>query len=290
MQHASEAGGGKVWEANDFSQLPEDILESKRRALECKECGEFAWFRKESRHGHPPHFCSHHAENCDLKVRYEVVGDRAPGVNEEDQVESGDSIVVRLDLEDAKKVDVLSTQQLPGAENAREGGSRFIGIGGNRVSNQNFTLRRILYRLVQSPAFRESQHLISLYRNENEVLIQGPVREIAQELSHISRELHHDKLALYWGAVASAGRTADGKLWLNTSINRSDASVALYEDIAQKFLDAFEIEDTEDLAGSHVLVAGRCLYSQSGKPVIRCGSMKFIVVRRYRENKEDRGN
>ncbi|MBB4656107.1 hypothetical protein GGR73_002670 [Xanthomonas sp. F14] len=283
MQHARQAGESTVWEANEFSRLPEALLEIKRRSLECTECGEFAWFRKESRHGHPPHFCSHHADNCGLKVQYEVVGERAPGINEQDQVNAGNTIVVRLDLEDARQVDVLAAPASNGAGGEREGGTRFVGIAGNRLSNQHFTLRRILYRLVQSPTFRTSGELISLYRNENEVLIQGTVSEVTHEFSTISREVHHDKLALYWGAVASAGRTSDGKLWLNSSLTRGGASIAIFDDIAQQLLDAFEVEDLEDLAGSHVLVAGRCLFAESGKPVIRCGSVKFIVMRRYKE-------
>ncbi|WP_311240607.1 MULTISPECIES: hypothetical protein [unclassified Xanthomonas] len=284
MQHARQAGEIKVWEANEFSRLPEAILEIKRRSLECTECGEFAWFRKESRHGHPPHFCSHHAENCGLKVQYEVVGERAPGINEQDQVNSGNAIIVRLDLEEASQVDVLAAPASNGSGDEREGGTRFVGIAGNRLSNQHFTLRRILYRLVQSPTFRTSNELISLYRNENEVLIHGAVDEVTHEFSTISHEIHHDKLALYWGAVASAGRTSDGKLWLNSSLTRGGASIAIYDDIAQQILDAFKVEDLEDLAGAHVLVAGRCLFAGSGKPVIRCGSVNFIVMRRYKES------
>ncbi|QNH22927.1 hypothetical protein HEP73_03876 [Xanthomonas sp. GW] len=284
MQHARQAGESKVWEANEFSRLPEAELEVKRRSLECAECGEFAWFRKESRHGHPPHFCSHHAENCGLKVQYEVVGERAPGIHEQDQIAAGNTIVVRLDLEDARQVDVLAAPASNGAEGGREGGTRFVGTAGNRLSSQHFTLRRILYRLVQSPSFRTSRELVSLYRNENEVLIQGAVNDVTHEFSSLSREVHHDKLALYWGAVASAGRTSDGKLWLNSSLTRGGASIAIFDDIAKKFLDAFKVEDLEDLAGAHVLIAGRCWFSDSGKPVIRCSSVKFIVIRRYKES------
>lgn len=283
MQYARQAGESTVWEANEFAHLPEPVLEVKRRSLECTECGEFAWFRKESRHGHPPHFCSHHAESCGLKVNYEVIGERAPDIHEQDQIDAGNAIVVRLDLEDARQVDVLAPPATDRGDDGCEGGTRFVGQAGNRLSSQHFTLRRILYRLVQSPVFRISRELISLYRNEGEVLIQGAISDVTHEFSEISREIHHDRLALYWGAIASAGRTSDGKLWLNSSLTRGGASIAIYEDIAQPILDAFEVEDLEDLAGAHVLVAGRCLFAESGKPVIRCGSVKFIVIRRYRE-------
>lgn len=282
MEYAREVADGRVWEALEFSRLPELDIETKRRALECAECSEFAWFRAESRNGHPPHFCSHHAEDCGLKVRYEVVGDALPAGQDEAQIDAGDSIIVRLDLEEARQIDVLTPAAGQNEGQGRDG-VRHVGVGGRQLANQHFSLRRILYRLVQSPGFRQARSRITLYRNENEVLIDGPADEVVCSFDQLTKEKNHDKLMLYWGAIASAGRTPDGKLWLNASLVRGGVSVAIYEDIAQQFLDAFEIEDLEDLAGAHVLLAGRCLYADSGKPVIRCGAVRYIVVRRYRD-------
>lgn len=55
MQHARCTIDNQVWEAERFAALPEPELENMRRNLVCAECGEFAWFRRASRHGRPPH-------------------------------------------------------------------------------------------------------------------------------------------------------------------------------------------------------------------------------------------
>jgi hypothetical protein len=286
MQYASCKEDGKVWEASSFSQLPPAELEAKRRSLECVECKQFAWFRKESTHGHPAHFCAHHAENCNLRVEYIVVdNERGDATQDESQVDAGDAIIVRLDQEQGQEVDVKEVQPA-GDLGQAAGGKRFIAGPASRESSQHFTLRRILYRLVQSPNFRESQTPIALYRSENEVLIAGPVADVVFNFVDISRERHHEKLMLYWGPIASAGRTKDGKIWLNSSSENKSASIAIFEDVAPEFQATFKIEDLEDLAGAHVLVAARCVVAESGKPVIWCGSAKTIVIRRYREQSE----
>lgn len=285
MQHARSMDDGKIWEASKFSQLPPGEIELKRRNLVCAECGEFAWYRKESAHGHPAHFCAHHIESCSLKVQYTVIDEpRNNATDLVDEVANGDGIIVRLDEEVGGEVDVNQVQPAPGPEQGG-GGTRFVGVGTSRESNQHFTLRRILFRLVQSPAFRESDKHVAFYRNAENLLVEGQVRNVIVEFSEISRGVHHDKILLYWGPIASARKTADGKLWLNSSDRHQGASVAVFEDIVAKFLLLFKIKDLEDeIAGSHVLVAGRCTYSQStGKPVIWCASPTYIFLRRYRD-------
>lgn len=281
MQYARHNEDQRVWEAAQFAGLPAIQVEQMRQNLSCVECDQFAWFRKESRHGHPPHFCAHHLDSCSLRVEYVVSGERDGQDQEADQLTSGDSIVVRLDLETGNSVAVHSVQANPKQESG-SGGTRYVSSGAQRETYQHFTLRRILYRLVQSPAFRSSSSSILLFRNENEVLIQGQVNQVAVPFSHISRG-HHDRLMLYWGPISSAGRTDDGKVWLNSSIGNQSASVAVFEDVADEFLHLFRITDLEELAGAHVLVAGRCLFASTGKPVIWCGSPKYIVVRKYKD-------
>ena len=169
MQYARCADDGKVWEAASFAALPAHELDAKRRNLICVECEEFAWFRKESTHGHPAHFCAHHREDCNLRVEYVVVDEqRDDGTVAEGQVEGGDTILVRLDQERGGEVDVTEVQTPP-FPGQGEGGRRFIVQGNERESLQHFTLRRILLRLVQSPDFCNSNRLIVLYKNEEEV-------------------------------------------------------------------------------------------------------------------------
>lgn len=285
MQHAKCLDDGKIWEALDFSVLPPLELELKRKNLECVQCGEFAWFRKESAHGHPAHFCAHHKEDCDLRVEYIVVDDpRNEATLVEGEVAAGDSIIVRLDQEKGNKFEVMEVQPPPTPGHG-EGGRAFIIQGKEKESFQHFTLRKILLRLVQSKNFRTSNTQILLLKNENEPLIQGSISEKVTNFSDISPEKHDNQVMLFWGPIASAKTTIDGKLWLNSSNRYQGSSVAIFNNIVKEFLEIFDISDLDELAGAHVLVAGRCTFSAAGKPVIWCASPKYIVIRRYKDEK-----
>lgn len=283
MQYAKCTSDDEVWEALAFSQLDPALLETKRLSLICVECGKFAWFRKESTHGHPAHFCARHDPECDLKVEYVLSDDnREDATLEEDEVSAGDTIIVRLDQEDGGSVDVPEVQK-PAIDGQGVGGRTFIIKGKHRESDQQFTLRRILHRLVQSPKFSESNSNIVFYKNADEIMISGGVKDIVCAFENISKDKNNDKTMFYWGPIASAKNTSDGKVWLNSGSQYGSASVAIFEDVASEFLNLFQIDDLEDLAGAYILVAGRCLYSDGGKgkPIIWCGQPKYIVVRRY---------
>lgn len=285
MQYARCINNNQVWEAVKFAALPVEMLETMRRNLVCEQCGEFAWFRKESSHGHPAHFCAHHSDNCDLKVEYVVVDDqRNDATHAENEVAAGDEIIVLLSEERGGSVDVSEVLRPPTLGQG-EGGRTFLLRGKERESAQHFTLRRILLRLVQSQDFRTSSRSIVFYRNKEEVLVQGQVRNIVASFADITFDQHNDRLMLFWGPIASAGITIDGKLWLNSSDRNQGASVAIFPDIVGDFFGSFGIEDLDELAGAHVLVAGKCYFASTGKPVIWCGSQKYIVVRRYRDER-----
>lgn len=285
MQYAQCTEDNQVWEADRFAALSADILESKRKNLICVECGEFAWFRKESTHGHPAHFCAHHKEDCNLRVNYVVVDEQKndPALAE-GEVAAGNAIIVRLDQERGGQVDIAEVQRPP-ISTQGEGGRTFILPGAGRESIQQSTLRRILLRLVQSPDFRISNLQIVFYKNENKVLIRGSVREVVTNFANITYEQHDNRVMLFWGPIASAKKTQDEKLWLNSSDRYQSVSVAIFQDILEEFLTMFHIDDLDELAGAHVLVAGVCHFAATGKPVIWCSSPKYIVVRRYKDEK-----
>jgi hypothetical protein len=155
MQYAKCTLDGKVWEAIQFAKLEYNQLEHKRKSLICSQCGEFAWFRKESRHGHPAHFCAHHDDNCDLKVEYVTSDDGILSSETQDEITSGETIIVRLDKENGGELNVTNIPTKP-TSGSSDGGTAYITKGGNKESSQQFTLRRILHRLVQSKDFRNS--------------------------------------------------------------------------------------------------------------------------------------
>ena len=285
MQYARYSTDNFIYEASQFAALPLHDIEIKRQNLACVECNEFAWFRKASTHGRPAHFCAHHADTCSLKVEYVVADEpRDASTIAEQEARNGNLIVVRLDQERGNHIDVTTVQPPPDSS-AGEGGRTHVLRGAEREFAQHATLRKILLRLVQSPTFRHSTQEAVLYKNEEEILISGAIWGITANFEEISRELHNEQILLYWGPIASAGRTSDGKIWLNSSDRYQGVSVAIFENVVEDFLRAFDISDLDDLFGAHVLVAGRCTFASTGKPVIWCASPKYIVIRRYKDER-----
>ena len=164
-----------------------------------------------------------------------------------------------------------------------EGGRTHTVKRDDRFSNQEFTLKRILHRLVQSPDFRQSLSRITFYKREDEPYIQGAVRDVTRAFSEISRE-DENAPKFFWGPITSVRRSSDGKIWLNSTPQYQSVSVVIFQDIADDFLRAFNISDLDDLAGAHILVSGKCAFTggQNLKPIIWCGALHQIVIRRYR--------
>lgn len=283
MQYAFCRTDEVVWEAFQFSQLPSVELSEKRNNLLCTQCGALAWFRKESTHGRPAHFCAHHEPDCELKAEYVVVDDDRGDASEAvEEVKSSGDIVVRLDKEKGGDIDVRPAANVPNGQPWQAGRSYAVR-GEDRFSNQEFTLKRVLHRLVQSPSFRSSTARITFYRSENEPLIDGRVCDVTTAFSDISRQDEGDR-KFFWGPITSAKRDNDGKIWLNSAPQYQSVSVVIFTDIADDFLKAFNIEDLDELAGAHVLVSGRCAFTGKGqqKPIIWCGALYQVVIRRYR--------
>ena len=283
MQLAKCLTDNHIWDAVEFAALPDSQLDVLRRNLSCTECAEFAWFRKASRHGHPAHFCAHHLESCSLKIGHTTVDDS--DADKGDDLNTGHDIVVNLENEKGGSIDVQKPSLNPQVGPYDEQ-KRYIIVGSRPGFSQNLSLRRILYKLVQSPDFRESKKSIVFLKGNNDVLVEGMLKDVISSFDMVT-ESHNEKFQFYWGAIASAKKSTDGKLWLNSASRYQAISIVLFEDMVDDFLNIFEIEDIEDLAGAHVLVAGRCKIGSKKKPIIWCGTSKYLAVRKYKTIQAD---
>ncbi|WP_133493227.1 hypothetical protein [Alcanivorax sp. 24] len=281
MQDAFCRIDGQNWSADRFAALPVSQLEAMRRQLACISCGRDAWFRKESKHGHPAHFCAHHEDSCQLRAIYTVTTDPRDAVTEEaEEISAGGGILV--DLDDEKGGEITVNPVAPPPSNTGTGGRTHV-LPGDRQSSETYTLKRVLHRLVTSQAFRESSRIITFFR-DGEVFISGPIKEVFIPFERAHEAPEHARY-FFWGNIASYGVTQDGKLWLNSSENHNESvSVAIFDDILQAFIAFFEIHDLEELVGAHVLVSGHCQTSKrTKKSTIWCGAIRNIILRRYNE-------
>ncbi|WP_305372251.1 hypothetical protein [Photobacterium leiognathi] len=274
---------GKEWYADEFWALGEKAIVTMRRNLQCTSCNGDAWFRKSSYGNKVPHFCAHHTEDCNYATIYEVIddgdgGDGQPAANPD----SG--IVLDLGLDKNYEVDVQSPAPKPDIPAGERRLGNEVKNGGGKDYPAHLTLKNTLYKLVRSD---------KLYTSDSKVTIpNAPIQglpEKANELFVNFKDVNdgYNKVnRVYWGFISDAGFTADGRLWLNAG-NRSDGlSVSINPDITEEFRKYFKVDKSLDqLEGCHALIIGDCYYATTGKPIIWCGSLDYIVLRRYNFDK-----
>ncbi|MHA7847815.1 hypothetical protein [Serratia sp. D1N4] len=269
----------KEWEIEAFCRLPEAQLQAMRRSLICTECLGNAWYRKSSYGNNSPHFCAHHEENCSFSTCYEVVGegDGGDGVPASDP-DSG--IVLNLDQEKNYHIDVKAfDSSVRDSTGQQRSGQQVINGGGVKFP-AHLTLKNVLYKLVRShsPYFSEQEIIV---RDENFKDLPKKANELFVEFKSVMPWLDRHK-RIFWGFISDARQTRDGKIWLNAGNIKSGLSISINPEINKEFKEYFKIDDSLDsLAGCHALILGTCYYAGSGKPIIWCSNINYIVLRRY---------
>ena len=273
----------KEWHAADFLELDPASFESMKRHLVCTACEGDAWFRKSSFGKQTPHFCAHHAEGCNYATRYQVI-DQGDGEGDEPATDPDSGIVINLNLEDGYKIDVADKTNPEDISAAPQLGANIVkGKGFNYPAHHS--LKNILFKLVRSNG--------AFANRSTPVRISNPpfdLPSIASELFINFKSVMpylSGQVRMYWGFISDADYSHDGKIWLNAG-NRGDGlSVAIYPDIVDQFKEYFGAQNTlRDLDGCHVLIIGPCYFAKTGKPIIWCNSLEYIVLRRYRFDTE----
>lgn len=278
MDYARCTLNGSQWLAQDFFELPQPSFESMKRHLVCIACNGDAWFRKSSFGNKIPHFCAHHVEGCNYATHYQVI-DQGDGEGNEPATNPDSGIVINLGLEDAYQIDVATAQTseyMP--VGLQLGGTMVKGKGINYPAHHS--LKNILYKLVRSHGGFANQNT-PVRISESRFNLPSVASELFVNFKDVIPYLK-DKERIYWGFISDAAYSSDGKLWLNAG-NRADGlSVAIAPEIADQFREYFNVQNSlSDLDGCHALIVGPCYYASTGKPIIWCSSLEFIVLRRY---------
>ena len=270
---------GKHWHADDFFALGEQNIITMRRNLKCVSCNGDAWFRKSSYGNKIPHFCAHHEDNCGFATNYDVVGD-GDGGDGQPAANPDSGIVLNLGLESNYQVDVQNKGSQPHVPTGERRTGQKLDNAGGKVYPAHLTLKNTLYKLVRSDSLYSSDIRVTI----PDVPFQG-LPEKANELFVNFKDVYeglHGKNRIFWGFISDAGYTQDGRLWLNAGNRVDGLSVAVNPDITDEFRTYFKVERSlEQLEGCHALIIGNCYYAASGKPVIWCGNLNYVVLRRY---------
>ncbi|HGH5989674.1 TPA: hypothetical protein ACJI8U_001240 [Morganella morganii] len=270
----------REWDARLFSKLDPNEIQLKRRNLICLGCQGDAWFRKSSYGNESPHFCAHHQEGCSFGTAYEAIGE---GDNERKipAVDADNGIIIDFGLPKSYSVDVAS-----GSSESESGSSGLKLATGNTEDGgkkypSHTTLKQMLYRLVKSDGH--------YYEDKNLIITDDTLHDLPKSGSELFvhfndvREWLDGARRIFWGFISDAGQTSDGKIWLNAGNIRKGLSVCLMERVTESFREQFRIGDNlDELDGCHALIVGTCTYAMSGKPVIRCNDLNYIVLRRYK--------
>ncbi|EOC1299014.1 hypothetical protein ACI09I_000588 [Cronobacter dublinensis] len=272
---------GKEWGAVAFFALPLAEIQLKRRSLICIECKGDAWFRRSSYGNDSPHFCAHHQESCSLGTTYEAVVEG----NENTVLPASDAdsgIVLDLGLTQAYDINVKSegenTQTTP--QGKKLTGEKTVD-GGSLKYPAHFTLKNLLYKLVQSKGLCYVDKNVGF---KGQLFNDLPRRggELFVEFSNVAQWMDGAR-RIFWGFISDVGETRDGKIWLNAGNIKSGLSICINSEISGEFKEQFKVRNSlEELNGCHALIIGTCAYATTGKPILWCGDLSYIVLRRYK--------
>lgn len=271
----------KEWSADAFYALSLAEIQLKRRSLLCTECQGDAWFRRSSYGNDSPHFCAHHQENCSLGTSYEAVGEG----NENKGLPASDTdsgIVLDLGLTQSYDIDVKTAADT--YENTPQG-QKFTGEktvdGGSIKYPAHFTLKNLLYKLVQSKGLCYADKKIG-FKDQffNDLPDRGG--ELFVEFINVAPWMDGAR-RIFWGFISDVGQTRDGKIWLNAGNIKSGLSISINNEISNEFKEQFKVKKSlDELDGCHALIIGTCTYATTGKPILWCGDLRYIVLRRYK--------
>jgi len=269
----------KEWYADDFFLLSSGNIKVMRRNLKCVICNGDAWFRKASYGNKVPHFCAHHTDDCQLATNYEVIGE-GDGGDGQPAADPDSGIILDLGTESNYSVDVIPAEPpMHDATGQKRSGIPMQNAGGINYP-AHLTLKNTLYKLVRSDKLYTSDTKVIIPNNQF-VGLPEKANELFVKFSDVHKGLK-DKNRVFWGFISDAGYTGDGKLWLNVGSRKDGLSVSINPEITDEFRKYFKVEDSlEQFEGCHALIIGNCYYAPSGKPVIWCANLDFIVLRRY---------
>ncbi len=281
MERALCTLDSKEWSAQDFYALGNDGIKLMKRNLICISCEGDAWFRKSSYGNKSPHFCAHHKDGCLEATNYEVVGE-GDGGDGQPAAEPDSGIIIDLRLEKNYEIEVKKTEHNSEPSTGQRKADVQISNAGGITYPAHLTLKNILFKLVRSEKLYLSDTKVT-FPDDRFPDLPDRANKLFVNFKDVNESINGQN-RIFWGFISDAGYTKDGKLWLNAGHRADGLSVSINPELTQEFREYFKVANSlSELEGCHALIVGKCYYTGEGKgkPVIWCGSLDFIVLRRY---------
>ncbi|MCT8124690.1 hypothetical protein H1D31_01390 [Alishewanella sp. BS5-314] len=294
MDRAVSTESNRTYTAEEFEALSESQRKVLKLTLSCLGCGDVAWFKSATKPGSKvrriAHFNSHHhGEECEFRTSYFLVDDETnSGKATLEQVPVVAEYFVNLDSKIGGAIADIALEPIPNegffVPSKPSGGAIGKGAGLAYETHLSKTLRQILSYLKRFPDFRTSNKKVVLYSESGQLKVNGAIKDLAVNFEDVD-ETMVDQYKLFWGVIVNAeNEFQNNGIWLNSNRSKRGLSIKIYEDIRDRFLQAFKIEELEALEGAHVLVAGKMHYSgKNNKPIVYCAMPNFITIQKYRE-------
>lgn len=261
---------GLEYRAAAFARLPPAELGRKRMALECRECGGPAFFRKASRSGQAACFGARpHQPNCTLAATDYEQNDSGLGDDQDALKNPGERII--LDLNFGAGNESHNNPDEPSTPGGR--GGRFSGSETRADAVMHRRLSTILSHLVVSEQFRTSLQTI-----EVPGVGEFPVATFFVAFADVTAA-HVGQYHGYWGMVTSARRGKTGALWLNSG-SPDDVSICVPEEQIAGLFARSRVDKEADLINAHALVLGSLRTSRAaGKKHVQVDDLACISLR-----------
>lgn len=263
MDVARCTADGRTYSAQSFETLGDALIEAYRRQLVCPECNGPAFFRKESTSGQAACFGARpHANKCSLAAVDSSLGGLS-GPDKEERINNGE----RIEIDFKYGAGPVVHPSADADEDPSGRGGRFRGGQRSSTAVTHRRLSTLLKNLMLSEDFRTSDQLIALPQGEYRV------RDLFVRFEDIDAK-HLNSFRGYWGMITDAGlsKGEPKSLWLNSGAS-DDVSIVVDASLSEPFLARFPVKDTDEFAGSYVLVFGELKVSNNSR------KKRFIAVK-----------
>jgi hypothetical protein len=258
MEFARNTQNNSLYSAQQFERTPSDELSENRQHLACPECGEPAFFRRETHNGREPCFGARpHAQGCSQSAGQAT----HPASQQQDIYSEFMDPAVRLVVDFAYGAASAGNWIDPqeGHQDFNNQSLGATGSGGQTDRVQHVRLRPLL-RLLMSGA--------PLHATRKVVDVQGigrfPVADLFVPFANIAAMRGKDLCGVF-GKVATADFDPCGQtLWLNCA-GWAEPSICIDWKHIPELFSRFGIKDIKELAGADVLAFGSVRASRNGK-------------------------
>ncbi|MCU8488795.1 hypothetical protein M2G40_00335 [Vibrio vulnificus] len=258
-----------------------------RGLIDCKVCGEKAWFvkgYKTEKIDRMACFGARHATGCDASTVL-----MKPDGEDESAGEGDLSSDIRVDLDKANNNSLYVSQdngKHGEEESTRVAARPASGVGSGSGFPLNKSLRALLTNLCRNPNYADKGQTINIVTDGGREIIKGQLSDFLVPISEAS-DKHTGKEYIFWGPINNLNIDKNGVLWLNYGDYRTEPSISLRPELKDQLLRNFKIKDVGELDGSDVIVVGHVGISPNNKAIISTGFTKYLSFRKMNVVAED---